>query len=64
MGMYLLLVINNYNYRILARTEGRHHLEDLGLEGTMILRRILKKWDAEAWSGLIWRRIRAGVRSL
>ena len=31
-----------------------------GLNGRIILKRILKKWDGEAWTGLIWLRIRTG----
>jgi len=31
-----------------------------GVDGRIILKRTLKKWDGEAWTGLIWLRIRTG----
>jgi hypothetical protein len=37
--------------------EGDSHLEDLGLGGRMILKRILRRESARMWSGLIWLRI-------
>jgi hypothetical protein len=36
------------------------HLEDRGVDGKIILKLIFKKWDEEAWTGLIWRRIGTG----
>jgi hypothetical protein len=33
-------------YRVLVgRPEGKNHLEDPGLDGMIILRRIFRKWD-------------------
>ena len=38
----------------------RDHMEDLGLDGKVILKRIFRKWDGEAWTGLLWLRIGTG----
>jgi len=35
-------------------------LEDPGVDGRIILRWILRKWDGEAWLGSIWLRIGMG----
>ena len=35
------------------------HLEDSDIDGKIILKYFFKKWDGEAWSGLIW--IRTGT---
>jgi hypothetical protein len=29
------------------------HLEDLGVDGMIIFKCIFKKWDGEAWTGLL-----------
>jgi len=36
------------------------YFEDPGVEGRIILNWIFKKWDGEAWTGLIWLRIGTG----
>jgi hypothetical protein len=38
----------------------KDHLEDPGVDGRIILRRIFRKWYAVTWNGLIWLRIRTG----
>ena len=35
----------------------RDHLEDPGVDGRIILRRIFREWDAEVWTLSIWLRI-------
>jgi hypothetical protein len=35
----------------------RDSFEDLDIDGWIISQRIFKKWDGEAWTGLIWLRI-------
>jgi hypothetical protein len=35
----------------------RDHLKDRGIDGRIILKWIIKKWDGEALTGLIWLRI-------
>jgi hypothetical protein len=40
----------------------RDHLEELGIYGKIILESVFKKWDGEAWNGLIWLRIGTGGR--
>jgi len=35
----------------------REHLEDLDVEGRIILRWIFKKLDSVAWTGFFWLRI-------
>jgi hypothetical protein len=38
----------------------REHLEDVVMDGRIILELILDKQDGRLWSAFIWRRIRTG----
>jgi hypothetical protein len=38
--------------------KGKDHSEDLGVDGKIILERMLGKWGGKAWIGFIWLRIR------
>ena len=41
----------------MERPDGKNHLEDLGIDGMIMLKCIFKKRNWEAWTGLIWLRI-------
>jgi len=38
----------------------RDHLEHTGIDGSIILRCIFKKWDVRAWTRSMWVRTRTG----
>jgi len=47
-------------YRVLmGNLKERGHLEDLGVDGRVILILIFRKWDG-VWTGLIWLRLGTG----
>jgi len=45
---------------LIGRPEESCHLEDLGIEGRIILKWNFKKFNVETWTGLIWIRIDTG----
>jgi hypothetical protein len=48
-------------YRVLdGEPEGKSHLEDPGVDGRIVLRWILRKWDVGVWTGSSWLRIGTG----
>jgi hypothetical protein len=40
--------------RVLVGISERRHLEDLIVDGRIILKWFFKKWGGEAWTGLLW----------
>jgi hypothetical protein len=48
-------------YRVsVEEPEGKFHLEDLDVDGRIILTWILRKWGRGAWTGFIWLRVGTG----
>jgi hypothetical protein len=45
---------------LVGKPKRKTPLEDPGVDGRIILRRIFRKWDGEAWAGLIWLRVGTG----
>jgi hypothetical protein len=42
-------------YRMLdGRLEGKNHLEELGINGSIISKLNFKKWNRWSWTGLSW----------
>jgi hypothetical protein len=42
---------------LVGKANGRNYLEALGIDWSVILKWILKRWDGATWTGLIWLRI-------
>jgi hypothetical protein len=38
----------------------RNHVEDLGVDGRIISKRIFKTWNGEVWNGFRWLRLQTG----
>jgi len=49
---------------LVGKTEGKNHLEDLGLGGGIKLKLILRECDGRTWNGLICLRIGTNGRLL
>ena len=50
-GIYMVLV---------GKPEGKNHLRDPGVNGRIIFRWILRKWNVGLWTGSSWLRIGTG----
>jgi hypothetical protein len=48
----------------LEKLEGRNNLEDLGVDGRVVLEWIIRKYNGEAWTGCVWFRIGTSGRPL
>ena len=45
-------------YRVLVgKPDGKNHLGEPGVDGTIILRWIIRKWDVGVWTRSSWLRI-------
>jgi hypothetical protein len=42
----------------------RYHLENPDIDGKIILRWFIRKWDVQEWPGLSWLRIGTSVKHL
>jgi len=52
-------------YRVLVEIpERKGHLGDPGLDGGIVLRWLIRKWDVGVWTGSSWLRIGSGGRHL
>ena len=45
---------------LVGKPEGERKLEDLGVDGWIILGWISRRWDVGIWTGLGWPRIETG----
>jgi hypothetical protein len=46
----------------MGKPEERHHMDDLDIDGWIALKWFFKKFNREAWTGVIWLRIFGGCR--
>ena len=46
---------------LMRKAEERHHMDDLDIDGWIILKWIFKKFNRAAWTGVIWLRISGGA---
>jgi hypothetical protein len=44
----------------MGKSEGRDHLEDQSVDGSIIIRWIIRKWHVGVWTGSSWLRIGTG----
>jgi len=51
-------------YRVLVGNLRENHLGDPGVDGRIILRWVLRKWDVGVWTGSSWLRIGTGCGHL
>ena len=59
--VYGTYVGNRSAYKAMeGNLKARGHWEDIGTDGRITLKCILKKWDRRVWTGLIW--LRMGTR--
>jgi hypothetical protein len=49
---------------LVGKSDVKSYLDDVDIDGKIILKWILKKWNWEAWAGLIWLRTGTGGGSL
>ena len=42
---------------LVEKPKGKNHLGDPGVDGRIVLRWILRKWDVGVWTGSSWLRI-------
>jgi len=42
---------------LVGKPEGKNHSEDPGVDGSIIIRWIFRKWDVGAWTGSGWLRL-------
>jgi len=49
---------------LVGKPDGKRPLGNPGVGGRIMLKYIFMMWDGRAWTGLIWLRIRTGVRLL